>query len=98
MSNEWRIPYDEFATHLDEIIERIVRTRETVVVEAGEDVLITIQSTDDGQFMTDRGSTKTREDLDAFLASAGSWKDVDTDQLIENIYAGRKSSRPPVDL
>ncbi len=34
----------------------------------------------------------------AFLASAGSWKDVDTDALLANISESRRSSRPPVDL
>ena len=34
----------------------------------------------------------------AFLASAGSWKDVDTDTLLANISESRRSSRPPVDL
>lgn len=34
----------------------------------------------------------------AFLASAGSWKDVDTDALLAAIAEGRRSSRPPVDL
>ena len=34
----------------------------------------------------------------AFLASAGSWKDVDTDALLTDIYESRRSSRPPVDL
>jgi hypothetical protein len=42
---------------------------------------------------------KTRSDYEAFLASAGSWKDVDTDTLIKNIYEGRKlGSRPQIKL
>ena len=43
--------------------------------------------------------TKTKADYDAFLSAAGSWKDVDTDKLIEDIYESRRrSSRPPVEL
>ena len=42
--------------------------------------------------------TPTEEDMAAFRASAGSWKDVDTDRLIADIYRSRRSSRPPVDL
>ena len=43
--------------------------------------------------------TKTKKDYEAFLASAGSWKDVDTDTLVRDIYESRKiSSRPPVKL
>jgi|SRR5579884_1404785 len=42
---------------------------------------------------------KTPEDYAAFRSSAGSWADVDTDKLIEEIYEQRRrSSRPPVDL
>ena len=43
--------------------------------------------------------TKTRKDYEAFLASAGSWKDVDTDKLVRDIYESRRiSSRPPIEL
>lgn len=39
---------------------------------------------------------KSRKDYEAFLASASSWKDVDTDRLIKDIYESRKiSSRLP---
>jgi hypothetical protein len=42
---------------------------------------------------------KTAADHEAFLASAGSWADVDTDKLLENIYESRRTpDRPPVDL
>ena len=41
---------------------------------------------------------KTEADYEAFRAAAGSWEDVDTDRLIEDIYTSRRSSRPPVDL
>lgn len=42
--------------------------------------------------------TLSNADIDAFLASAGSWKDVDTDALVAGIYESRRSSRPPVQL
>ena len=43
---------------------------------------------------------KTKEDYEAFLSSAGSWKGlVDTDKLVADIYESRRlSSRPPVEL
>lgn len=42
---------------------------------------------------------RTPEDLDAFMRSAGSWKDVDIDKFIEETYEQRRrSSRPPVEL
>jgi hypothetical protein len=42
---------------------------------------------------------KEKADRDAFLASAGSWKDVDVDEFLKNIYESRRiSSRPSVQL
>lgn len=43
---------------------------------------------------------KTKADYEAFLSSAGAWKDlVDSDKLIADIYESRRhSSRPPVEL
>jgi len=41
----------------------------------------------------------TAADREAFRAAAGSWKDVDTDKLVEDMYESRRiSTRPPVDL
>jgi hypothetical protein len=46
-----------------------------------------------------RGRTLSKEDYDAFRSSAGGWKDIDTDKLVENIYESRRiSTRPPVEL
>ena len=45
------------------------------------------------------GRKLSDEDRKAFLSAAGGWKDVDTDKLLEDIYASRRvSDRPPVDL
>ena len=41
----------------------------------------------------------SHEDREAFLASAGSWRDVDVDAfLAQNAASRRRSSRPPVEL
>jgi hypothetical protein len=41
----------------------------------------------------------TPAERDIMLSAAGSWHDVDADQLIEQIYAARDAGdRPPVDL
>jgi len=41
----------------------------------------------------------SKKNFEAFRLAAGSWRDVDTDKLIKDIYASRKiSSRPPVKL
>jgi hypothetical protein len=45
-----------------------------------------------------RARAKTEADHGAFLASAGSWKDVDVDRfLAENDERRRLSTRPPVE-
>ena len=45
------------------------------------------------------GRTKTKADYEAFLSSAGSWSDVDTDKFIEEMYESRRiDTRPPTDL
>ena len=42
---------------------------------------------------------KTEADYEAFRSAAGGWKDVDTDKIIEDIYADRRmSDHPAVDL
>ena len=38
---------------------------------------------------------KSKADIDAFLASAGGWKDVDTDRLKADIYESRRLSTKP---
>ncbi len=38
---------------------------------------------------------KTKKDYEAFKRAAGSWKDVDTDTLIKNIYEDRSRSNRP---
>jgi len=44
--------------------------------------------------------TKTKADYAAFRSAAGGWNDVDTDQLMADIYADRRrrNSRPSVEL
>lgn len=46
-----------------------------------------------------RRRAPTEANYQAFLSSAGGWKDVDTDRLLEDVYADRRAGdRPPVDL
>jgi hypothetical protein len=46
-----------------------------------------------------RVAAKSKKDYEAFKSAAGGWKDVDTDQLITDMYADRRiSNRPPVEL
>ncbi|MGH2561456.1 MAG: hypothetical protein ACRDJH_20520 [Thermomicrobiales bacterium] len=42
---------------------------------------------------------RTAGDVEAFLRTAGGWKDVDTDRLMNDILESRKlQTRPPVEL
>lgn len=40
----------------------------------------------------------SQADQAAFIRAGGSWQDEDTETLIRYIYAGRRSSRSPVDV
>ncbi len=44
--------------------------------------------------------TKTKADYAAFRSAAGGWNEVNTDQLMTDIYADRRrsNSRPPIEL
>lgn len=46
-----------------------------------------------------RRRAKTKADYEAFRGAASSWKDVDTNKLIADIYESRRHAfRPPVEL
>lgn len=98
MAGDRHIPFEEFAADLDQIIDRIVRTREVVVVETEAHDVVTIRPGLPVESEANLPPQKTEEDYQAFLAAAGSWKDVDTDRLIADIYESRESSRPPVEM
>lgn len=67
------------------------------VLRRGDDELVTIVPLPSAP-LPKRKRTRTAADHAAFLASAGSWKDEDTDTLTANIYESRRSSRPLIDL
>lgn len=47
--------------------------------------------------MKARLTKPTAEDLEAFRQAAGSWADIDTDKLIEDIYRARREGTRPND-
>ena len=98
MANPSYISYDEFAADLDEVIDRVIRTRETIIVDTDRGAIITLEVSVPNSSKTRDLSRKTAEDYEAFLSVAGRWKDVDTDRLLDDIYESRRSSRPPVEL
>lgn len=92
-----RIPVDvsempDVARLAEEV--RVSRTPR-VLRRDGEDMAVLIPAPRSTRRRTKRHS---EADWEAFRASAGSWKDVDTDKLIADISESRRSSRPPVEL
>ena len=83
---------------LERLAEEVHRTGEPrVLSRAGEDLAMIVPVP---RPRRSGRRPKTEADRQAFLSSAGGWKDlVDTDQLIADIYESRRaSSRPPVEL
>jgi len=90
-----RITFDELAANLDGDFERVTVNGETVVVETTDGARAILKP-----LLSKRSARKhrviTEADYQAFRASAGGWKDVDTDKLKRDIAESRSiSTRPP---
>ncbi len=98
MKEMTRISLDELPVNFARYFVRVVRARKAVVVEDKGNALAVLKPTT----RAPRGKRrrKSAADYEAFLASAGAWKDlVDTEKLKKDIYESRKiSSRPPIVL
>jgi hypothetical protein len=82
---------------LEKLAEEVRRTGERRVLRRGDEDLAMIVPVPRPR--RSRRREKTEAEIEAFLSAAGSWKDVDTDKLIEEIYADRRrSNRPPIEL
>ena len=90
------IPFTEFAGDVAGFFERIIDNHETVLVEKERGKIVMLRR---ARRARPRGKAKA-PDRDAFLSTAGGWKDlVDIDKLVEGIYESRSIiSRPPVNL
>jgi hypothetical protein len=86
-----RIPFDEFRDHLTEVLRRVSREHETVIVETGENDRVVVRPGGDDELI-DISSPKTEADFERFLSSAGGWADVDTDRLLADIYGSRDTN------
>src|SRR4051794_2964009 len=90
----------DISTNLDlvRLAEEVARSGEARLLRrADEDVAILMPLT--ATLPRRKGRTKTEEDYEAFLASAGGWADVDVDTFLEDMNESREhSSRPPVEL
>ncbi len=91
-----RVTFEEFAADVAGFFDRVTHDKETITVEKGPGEVVVLEP---APASSDVITKKSKEEIEAFLSSAGAWKSlVDTDKLIADIYESRKSSRPPVDL
>lgn len=81
---------------LEGLAEEVQRTQEPCVLQRdGVDIAVLTPVSE----ASDDRSKFTAEDDAAFLAAAGSWKDVDVDKFLEENYAQRRrSTRPRIEL
>ena len=92
------IPFDEFAGDVAGFFERVVHGHETLLVEAARDEIVVVKAARSTKRTGVRRSRRSPGNRDAFLSTAGGWKDlVDRDELVESIYQSRSiTSRPPL--
>ena len=92
-----RIPFAEFESNPGTVFDRVVGNNEVVVVEKENGAGAVLRAIPARKAARRRGITDA--DWDAFLASAGSWDDVDTEKMKRDIRESRRiSSRPRVEL
>ena len=93
------IPFNEFSHNLTSLVEQVIRENTQVIVENDKGERILVKPLEERKTKL---SKKAKADHAAFLASAGGWKDMqdlDSKQLLKNIYEGRNTNlRPAVDL
>lgn len=90
-----RILFEEFAGNLSRLFAQVIHNQEALLVEGEDGALVEVKP------VTPAGPHRriaTEEDDAAFLSAAGGWADVDIDAFLQDIYASRRSSRPPVEL
>ncbi len=85
------------APELLRLVEEVRRAGEPRVLQRdGQDVAVVAPLPEPKR---NRERAPSEADYEAFRSAAGSWADVDTDALIENIYeTRRRSNRSPVEL
>jgi len=98
MAKQWHISVENLKTQLDEVIERVVEDDDVVIIELASGECITLSAGKPADAVRPNDGPMSPKAYKAFLRAAGAWSDVDTDALVERIYAERRSSKPLVDL
>jgi PHD/YefM family antitoxin component YafN of YafNO toxin-antitoxin module len=89
-----RISYREFHDNLAALFSQVVHEHEAIVVENEHGEAVIVRPAEESQ-----RRPISEADYEAFLASAGGWKDVDVDQFLkDNAESRRMSTRPAVEL
>jgi hypothetical protein len=99
MAKEIRIPFEEFRSQVQQVIERVIREQQVVVIETeGADVVTLHAGEPQGEPIV-ASRQKSPDDFRVFLETAGSWSDLDVDRFLSEVYASRDhATRPPVEL
>lgn len=97
------IKASEARVHFGEVLKRVHSGEARLVVEKGGIPVAAIVSLDDlERLSTTEGEVAgvSREAIDRALATAGAWKDEDTDTMVSEIYRARTDmgTRPAVKL
>ncbi len=99
MSTTNHISFEELASNVTAVLNKVREERRTVVVEYANGEKLVIKPMLPAKKSVRRSGKRSKADIEAFRASAGTWQDEDVDTFIHNIYESRQnSSRPPVEL
>jgi hypothetical protein len=99
MNTTHHISFEELAGNFADVFNKVREEHKAVVVEYKTGEKILIKPVTPGKEIVRRGRIRTKADIEAFRAAAGSWKDEDVDTLLKNVYESRRnSSRPAVEL
>lgn len=91
-----RIPLKDFSKRTTDFVNRVVRERIVIVVEKDGEPIAVLKPV---RATTKRRRRKSAAARKAFLAAAGSWKDIDTDKFLRDNRESRNiSTRPHVEL
>ena len=88
-------------TSIPELLHLVeeVRRNKRVIVLTAKDEDVAVLSPVTRRHRPSPGRKLTEADVAAFRSAAGSWSDVDTDRLVEDIYQSReRSSRAFIEL
>ncbi len=78
------------------IVEEVKTSRKPRLLKKDSETLAVVMPVGTAVSPT-KTRAKTKADYQAFLAALGSWKDIDADAMIANIYRAREEgNRPPI--